>query len=69
MIENVVRSIGGAGVLGTISICIFFGFFAGMHWWAFRLKKSYLASMSELPLESEPTTQSKTQTKLLNSHE
>jgi hypothetical protein len=55
MIENVVRSIGGVGSFGVISICIFFLFFIGMHFWTFRLKKTYVNSMSGLPLEGEST--------------
>jgi hypothetical protein len=53
MIENVLNGIGGVGVFGVISICIFFGFFTGMALWAACLKKSYLNSMSGLPLDSE----------------
>ncbi len=52
MIENVVRGIGGVGMFGVISICIFFLFFIGMLWWAARLKKPYLSSMQTLPLEN-----------------
>ena len=51
MIENVVRTIGGVGAFGIISICIFFAFFTGMLLWAGFLKPTYLKSMSGLPLE------------------
>jgi cytochrome c oxidase cbb3-type subunit IV len=51
MIENVMHHIGGVGVFGVISICIFFAFFAGMLLWAVCLKKNYLSSMQSLPLE------------------
>ena len=53
MIENVVRNIGGVGIFGIISICLFFTFFSGMLLWAFSLKKRYLKEMGELPLEEE----------------
>jgi hypothetical protein len=55
MIENVMRSIGGVGMFGVISICIFFAFFTGMLLWAARLKKNYLHSMQSLPLEDGVT--------------
>jgi hypothetical protein len=58
MIENVVNKMGGVGMYGVISICLFFAVFLGVLLWALRLKKSYLSAMSELPLEgssgSEP---------------
>jgi len=69
MIENVVRSIGGVGNFGVISICIFFLFFVEMHFWAFRLKKPYLSSMSGLPLDEESTREIKTDNNLPKSHE
>ncbi len=69
MIKNVVEHIGGVGIYGVVSICIFFTFFVGMLIWAVRLKKNYLNSMGELPLDggevmlesklpSQPTTDS-----------
>lgn len=69
MIKNVVEHIGGVGIYGVISICIFFAFFVGMLIWAARLKNNYLNSMRELPLDggevvpesklpSQPTTDS-----------
>ena len=63
MIENVLRGIGGVGVFGIISVCLFFIFFTGMLLWAFRLKKSYLEPMGGLPLEGEaaPTAPKKAQ--------
>jgi len=53
MIENVLRGIGGVGVFGVLSICLFFGFFTGMLIYAVLLKKSHLNSMRELPLEKD----------------
>ena len=54
MIENVMNKMGGVGVFGIISICLFFAFFIGMLVWTIRLKRSYLKSMRELPLDDEP---------------
>jgi len=51
MEEKVLSGIGGIGMYGVISICIFFGFFTGMLVWAFLLKKSHVASMGALPLD------------------
>ena len=47
------QQMGGIGIFGIISICIFFAFFTGMLLWAIRLKKPYLTSMRALPLENE----------------
>ena len=51
MIEHVVSRIGGVGVYGVISICLFFAVFAGVLVWTLCLKKPYLDAMRELPLE------------------
>ena len=56
MIENVMQGIGGVGWFGVISICLFFGFFTGMFFWAIRLNKTYLKSMQGLPLDNEAGT-------------
>jgi len=53
MIENVLHKIGGVGIFGIISICLFFAFFTGMLIWAAFLRRPYLHSMRELPLEGE----------------
>jgi hypothetical protein len=61
MIQNVLQSIGGIGIYGIISICLFFAMFIGILIWALRLKKPYLKSMSDLPLnhdEIAPPTRS-----------
>ncbi len=55
MIENVMHQLGGTSLFGIISICIFFVFFTGMLGWAATLKKSYLKSMRELPLDDGET--------------
>ena len=54
MIENVMNNMGGVGVFGIISICLFFAFFTGMLVWAFCLKKPYLDTIRALPLDGEP---------------
>lgn len=51
MIQNVLHHIGGIGIYGIISVCLFFTFFTGMLIWAAFLKKPYLHSMRELPLQ------------------
>jgi hypothetical protein len=53
MIENVMHGIGGVGWFGIFSICLFFGFFTSMLFWAVRLKRTYLNSMGDLPLDTE----------------
>lgn len=64
MIQKVLTSIGGVEHFGIISICIFFAFFLGVLIWAFTRKKTYLTSMSSLPLdggEEDGTTSTETQ--------
>lgn len=53
MIENVMHQMGGIGIFGLISICLFFAFFTGMLLWAAFLKKPYLNSMCALPLDED----------------
>ena len=54
MIQNVLSNIGGVGVYGVISICIFVAVFLGVVAWMLGLKRPYLKSMRELPLCDEP---------------
>jgi cytochrome c oxidase cbb3-type subunit 4 len=56
MIKNVLENIGGVGIYGIISVSLFFAFFIGMLIWACRLKKNYLNTMGELPLDGGETT-------------
>lgn len=51
MIEHVLHDLNGIEIFGIISVCLFFVFFSGMLFWASRLKKTYLASMQDLPLD------------------
>ena len=53
MIQDTLRSIGGIGLYGIISIGLFFTVFLGMLIWVFRLKKNYLNSMGALPIEHD----------------
>ena len=53
MIQHVLKEVGGIGMYGVVSVCLFFVIFAGTLFWAFGLKKSFLSSMSALPLEDE----------------
>jgi hypothetical protein len=55
MIQNVLHHIGGIGLYGIISICLFFTVFLGVVAWAALLKKPYLKSMSALPLDGGET--------------
>jgi cbb3-type cytochrome oxidase subunit 3 len=55
MIQNVLTKIGGISHYGVISICLFFVCFLGALVWACRLKRSYLDSMRELPLDDDAT--------------
>ncbi len=57
MIKNVMTNTGGVAVYGLLSVCLFFAFFTGMLIWVCRLKKPYLNSMGELPLERDPAPQ------------
>ena len=60
MIENVLSRMGGVSVYGIISICLFFAVFVGVLVWTIRLKKPYLKSMRELPLDGEPAPRTRT---------
>ena len=51
MIKNVLEHIGGVGVYGVISICLFFAVFLGAIVVALRMKKSHADSMGALPLD------------------
>ncbi|MCX6921758.1 MAG: CcoQ/FixQ family Cbb3-type cytochrome c oxidase assembly chaperone [Verrucomicrobia bacterium] len=58
MIQNVLSGIGGVGMYGVISICLFFAFFIGVLVWTLGLKKSYLNRMGELPLDGSSVPES-----------
>jgi len=56
MIKNILENIGGISIYGIISLCLFFSFFTGMLIWVFCLRKPYLQTMRELPLDDKDTT-------------
>lgn len=51
MIKNVLENIGGIGVYGIISICLFFAVFLAMTFTAVRMKKSKADRLGALPLD------------------
>jgi hypothetical protein len=51
MIKNVVQDIGGIGLYGIISLCLFFSVFTGALLWACLYKRAFCIGMSSLPLE------------------
>lgn len=53
MIKYVLNEIGNVAIYGLMSLCLFFAFFSVMLIWAFLLRKGYLETMSELPLNDE----------------
>jgi len=53
MIQNVLREMGGIGIYGVISVCLFVVVFGVALLWALRLKKPFLKSMGALPLQDE----------------
>jgi hypothetical protein len=53
MIKNVLSEIGGVGLYGAVSICLFFGVFTGAVLWAFAHRAGFLAAMGEMPLHDE----------------
>jgi hypothetical protein len=55
MIQKLVTEIGGIANFGTISICLFILVFVGALVWAAVQKKTFLNSMSVLPLEDGTT--------------
>jgi hypothetical protein len=53
MIQNILHDIGGIGLYGAISVCLFFLVFSVALVRACLLKKPFLNSMSALPLEED----------------
>jgi hypothetical protein len=67
MIKSVLEHIGGVGIYGVLSICIFFTFFLSVLFWAARLKRRDLEAHSALPLEdSTPAHKSETPSETSN---
>lgn len=55
MIQDVLRDIGGVGLYGIISICLFFAVFTGAVLWACLQDKRDLDEKARLPLGSDST--------------
>jgi len=53
MIQNVLKSLGGIEVVGVISMILFFACFLGVLLWTVFLKRSYVETMSHLPLDKD----------------
>jgi cytochrome c oxidase cbb3-type subunit IV len=49
--HSLLRDVENVNAFGLFSLVIFFGFFTGVLFWVFRLKKNYLNHMGDLPLE------------------
>lgn len=56
MIKNILQDIGGIGIYGIISLCLFFSVFLGALIWTFIQRAAFCARMSALPLEDEKGT-------------
>ena len=56
MIKHVMEQVIHIEQYGIISLLIFFLFFTGMLCWTLRLNREFLNTMSQLPLDSEPTS-------------
>lgn len=69
MIQNILHRVGGIHIYGIISICLFFSLFAGILFWAIRLKKPYLNSMRNLPLDERAPQPFQTSDKAETLHE
>lgn len=54
MIRNVLSDIGGVGIYGVISVCLFFTTFSVMLVWALLKRRPFLNYMGSLPLADEP---------------
>ena len=55
MIQNVLKEIGGVGIYGVISVCLFCALFGGALLSACLHKKAFINRMSTLPLEDSGT--------------
>ena len=53
MIKNVLEQIGGIGLYGVISVCLFFAIFTVALVWALLHRKSFCTKMSALPLDDD----------------
>lgn len=69
MIKNVLTHLGGIGLYGVVSICLFFTVFVVALVLALAKKRPFLTHMSALPLADDTTAQAGWETKGNNRHE
>ena len=50
MVKNVLSEIGGVGLYGIVSICLFFLVFTGALLWTLLQRQTLMNTMGELPL-------------------
>ena len=53
MIKNILQDIGGIGIYGVVSLCLFFAVFTGALLWTLIQRAAFCSRMSALPLEDE----------------
>ena len=53
MIKNILQDIGGIGIYGIVSLCLFFSVFVGALLWTVIQRASFCRHMGALPLEDE----------------
>jgi hypothetical protein len=53
MIKNVLSDLGGVGLYGVISVCLFFAVFIGALIWTFAQRMSLMDAMGALPLADD----------------
>ncbi|HEX7859335.1 MAG TPA: CcoQ/FixQ family Cbb3-type cytochrome c oxidase assembly chaperone [Verrucomicrobiae bacterium] len=53
MVKNILQDIGGIGLYGVISLCMFFAVFSGALLWAALHRRAFCQRMSALPLDDE----------------
>lgn len=56
-IKGNLEQIEGVSIYPIFSLLLFTVFFVGLFWWVFRLQKSHINEMRQLPLDKESTTQ------------
>jgi cytochrome c oxidase cbb3-type subunit IV len=62
LVHSLLKEAENVNAYGLFSFLLFFGFFAGVLVWAWRLKKNYLNHMGGLPLDGgEKNSTDKTQ--------
>jgi hypothetical protein len=54
MFKYYFEQINNVALWPLISLAIFFTFFLGLLWWVFKVDKSYIDTMSNLPFNKKP---------------